>query len=173
MCGVDMLHRWCYYSGYAPGNKAKRMGKIGIDSGVSYTTKPRYQKSIKRATKMYLRLKDKKELMAKCGDAALILYEFYMSKAGVEGYGFYDIAAAEALGWNVHKVKTNRLKLTKSQFFKQCKGKLNDGRRVVITYLEPEYIQRIMQMEKDPELLSKLLSLHEEIENDNDDNLAQ
>ena len=124
-----------------------------------FTTKPRYQKTLRKATKMYLRLQDKKEVMDKCGDAALILYEFYVSKAGTPDYPFSDDLAAKALGWNVHKIKRNRLALAKSNYFKQINGKLNDGRKVTVTYLEPEYIAMVNACTKQ-EQITKLLESH-------------
>ena len=132
-------------------------------SSHTYSTKPRYQKSIKKATKMYLRIKDKVEVMQKCGDASLILYEFYISKAGLPSYAFSDKDAATALDWNIHKVKSNRLKLTSAHYFKQVNGRLNDGRKVTVTYLEPVLINEINTMVNDPELLSKLLEAEKEI----------
>lgn len=119
-----------------------------------YTTKPRYQKTLRKATKMYLRLQDKKEVMTKCGDAALILYEFYVSKAGTPDYSFSDELAAKALGWSVQKVKRTRLILTKSNFFKQVQGKLNDGRKITVTYLEPALIYAISKAKTNEEILT-------------------
>lgn len=108
---------------------------------------------------MYLRLKDKTEVMEKCGDAALILYEFYISKSGVPEYAFTDESAAKALNWNIHKVKRNRLSLIKNNYFKQVNGTLNDGRKVTVTYLEPEYIEHINSFDKKEEIV-ELLEKH-------------
>ncbi len=135
-----------------------------ISTAHTYNTKPRYQKSTRRASKMFLRLKDKTEVMENCGDAALILYEFYISKAGAPNYAFTDAQASDALNWNIHKIQQNRLKLTKHDYFKQVNGKLNDGRRVTVTYLEPELIREINSLANDPELLLKLLEMDKEID---------
>lgn len=128
----------------------------------AYAVKPRYQKTLKKATKMYLRLQDKVAVMNECGEAALILYEFYISKAGTPNYSFSDKAAGNSLNWDLQKVQRNRLKLVKAKYFKQVSGKLSDGRKVVITYLDPELINSLPGSESDTEhLINELFNENE------------
>ena len=106
-----------------------------------YLTTVPFQKTLRKATKMYLTLADKVALMTECGDAAMILYEFYISKAGVAGYTYADATVSFALKWSTSKVKKNRLRLIKAGYFKQVSGKLSDNRLITHTYLDPAIIQ--------------------------------
>ena len=133
-----------------------------IATSHTYSTKPKTQKSNRRATKVYLLQKERQDLMKECGDAALILYEYYLSKAGVPLYSFADEIVAPKLGWNIYKVKKNRLKLIKSNYFRQVSGRLNDGRKVTVTYLDKEEVADINTLANDPELLAKCLQLDKE-----------
>jgi len=123
-----------------------------------YSTKTKRQKSVRRATSVYLLEKERKDLMSSCGDAALILYEYYLKKAGIDGYTYQDELVARGLGWNSHKVKQNRLKLTKEQYFLQINGKLNDKRKITVTYLHPQEIHEVNALIDNPEFVSRLLA---------------
>ena len=108
-----------------------------------FQCKPKRQTKIKNGTYNYLHLQDKIDVMKACGDPALILYEFYLSKSGTPDYTFDDESVARAISWNKSKVKKYRLKLTTENYFLQRKGKLNDGARITITYLDPVLIRTI------------------------------
>ena len=102
-------------------------------------------------------MQDKVEVMRKCGDAALILYEFYINKASLDSYAFSDEDAAKALAWNIHKIAKNRRKLVDNSYFLQVSGRLTDKRKITVTYLEPKLINEIKSIIDCPELLTKLL----------------
>lgn len=92
---------------------------------------------------MYLLLEDKKNLMAECGDAATILFEYYLSRAGMEEYEYTDAKSAAALGWSVRKVEETRKKLTKAGYFFQQYGRYNTGAKIITTYLGKEPVSKI------------------------------
>ena len=112
----------------------------------NYITRCIKQKSKRRPTNMYLRLEEKKHLMKECGDAATILFEYYLSKAGMENYEYTDSKCAIALGWSTRKVQETRLKLTKAKYFLQRKGKLQGG-AVVFTYLGKDKVNKQLEVE--------------------------
>ena len=111
----------------------------------AYICKSIRQSTKKQATNSYLRQQDKVKVMNTCGDSALILYEFYIVKSGVPDFRFEDINVATSLDWNIYKVKKNRLRLIENGYFYQRRGKLNDGAKTVITYLDPSQIKEIQQ----------------------------
>ncbi len=111
-----------------------------------YICKAKRQNKTRPRTNYYLQLKDKVEVMRTCNDAGLILYEYYISKAGQPDFTFDDRTVARALDWSDAKVKKNRLKLTKNGYFLREKGSLNQGGRIVITYLDPEQIKEFQRL---------------------------
>ena len=60
----------------------------------------------------------KKEVVADINEIALMLLEFYYSKAGFD-YEFEDAQVAKALDWTVKKVSDNRRRLEKAGYFKK------------------------------------------------------
>jgi len=97
-----------------------------------------------------LPLAAKVEIMNNCGDAALILYEFYLYKGNLEGYTFSDEEVAKELDWNVYKVAKNRRKLIKHEYFLQVHGKFSDKRKITVTYFDSKNIHEILlQKEKE------------------------
>lgn len=94
---------------------------------------------------MYLTLSDKKTLMAECGDASTILFEYYLSKAGMEEYEYTDEKVSRALGWSVRKVQENRKRLTKAGYFFQQHGKYNSGTKIITTYLGKDPVSKIKE----------------------------
>jgi hypothetical protein len=105
-----------------------------------YQCKPLRQKQLKKATFHYLLLQDKIDVMKACGDPALILYEYYLAKSGQPDFTFEDDVVAKSIQWTKSKVKKNRLRLTGEDYFLQRRGKLHDGARITITYLDRKLI---------------------------------
>ena len=129
---------------------------------VNYNTVCEKQKSNRRPTRMYLRLQDKVEIMQACNSDAVILYEYYLSKAGVEEFELSDEKAAIALRWSLRKIQEVRKKLVKEGFFLQKKGRYTDGRKIITTYLgrsktapfrDTDHFEKI----EDTELISNIL----------------
>ena len=95
-----------------------------------------------RLTMSYLTLKQKVELMQDTNEVCLVLFEFYLSKAGYydkkhdTGFDYMDDAkVAKALHWTKSKVRDNRQQLMRANWMTIIKGKMNNGRKVQDTYL--------------------------------------
>lgn len=114
-----------------------------------YSTQPRQQRQSRGSTRMYLTLQDKVEVMAQCGDSAMILYEYYVSKGGKDNYSFSDELVAKALHWKIRKVKTYRLKLVANNYFKQMSGRFSSGKKFTVTYLDPVEIRELNGLGED------------------------
>ena len=95
----------------------------------------------------------KVEIMKNCSDAALILYEHYLSKTKLEGDTLSDENIAEELDWNVYKVAKNRRNLVDHGYFLQVNGKLSDKRKITVTYLDPKLIHEINALTEEKESL--------------------
>jgi len=117
----------------------------------NYITRSIKQKSKRRPTSMFLRLEDKKDLMKECGDAAMILFEYYLSKAGLENYEYTDQKCGLALGWSTRKVQETRLKLSRAGYFLQRKGKLQGG-TVIFTYLGKDKVKNQLKIEHEEKI---------------------
>lgn len=88
--------------------------------------------------KYYLTNAERKELISDCGDAACMLFEFYLrmvSKAEPTPEDFSDNNAASYFGWNEQKAKRNRLKLIKHKWFDTANFKYTDKRRGISFYV--------------------------------------
>lgn len=96
---------------------------------------------------MYLRLQDKVEIMQECNSDAVILFEYYLSKAGIGEFEFTDVKTATALKWTERKVQEVRKKLTKAGYYLQKKGSYNDGRKIVTTYLGKAKTAEFLELE--------------------------
>ncbi len=93
------------------------------------------------ATAIYLTTSQKVQIMKQCSDSALILYEFYLSKAAAPGYAFEDSKVAAALGWHISKVSRLRQQLTREGYFmRHTVAGLGKG---VLTILDPELIREV------------------------------
>lgn len=91
-------------------------------------------------TKKYLTEKDKRELGQLAGDAAVLLFDHYLSKTGLDNYLPTDEKAANCLGWKTSKAKNVRLKLARAHWFHQTKNTLNDGTKLTMTFLGPDAV---------------------------------
>ena len=69
----------------------------------------------------YLRMEDKRNIIKECNDSAVILFEYYLSKADIDSFEYTD-------------EKDVRLKLQKTGCYLQRSEELRDG-SIVITYL--------------------------------------
>jgi len=93
----------------------------------------------KRTISVYLTSSEKKELITECGDAALILYEHYIAKAGLRDYKYTDSKNAFALGWEPSKAKRIRLKLEKANYLKTIVYRNKQG-NYTVTYIGKENV---------------------------------
>ena len=81
-----------------------------------YTTKT-LDSNRREPRSRYMNWTQKKEVIKDINEIALVLLEFYYSKAGLEGYAFTDKQVAKALDWSLSKVRDYRLKLEKEGYF--------------------------------------------------------
>jgi hypothetical protein len=90
-----------------------------MDKKFYYSTNSLKQKNKRGETLIYLTQKEKNKLREEIGMGALLLFEFYLTKANTPDYNFEDVRVAKALEMSVRKVKELRLKLTKEGLFKK------------------------------------------------------
>jgi hypothetical protein len=109
--------------------------KYSVDTHVSCKNKK------KRTQSLYLTWKEKVQLMKECGDAAVILLEFFFSKAGTPDYEFNDKKSAKALGWSTSKVRFVRTRLQKANYFYSLAARnVRNKRRYVFISLGKEAV---------------------------------
>lgn len=70
---------------------------------------------------MYATNEQKAVIIKACGEPAVILYEFYLSKANEDTYVHTDKKNARVFGWTIAKARVVRLKLEKAGWFKHIK----------------------------------------------------
>ena len=93
--------------------------------------------------KYYLSNIERKALIAECGDAACMLFEFYLrmaAKTTPNPEDFADSNAAEYFGWDKQKAKRNRLKLVKARWFDTANFKYFDKRKGISFYVGKESV---------------------------------
>jgi len=110
-----------------------------------YVCKPLRQSKRKSSTFTYLTLAQKIAIMKACSDSALILYEYYLSRSGLDDYGFEDAKVARSLEWDESKVRRIRRQLTRQHYFYQTKSTDPNGVRTVVTHLDHDRIVKIME----------------------------
>lgn len=98
-------------------------------------------KNSKRATKVFLTMKEKRTLMSTFNDATCILMEYYVDLTKRTNPVYDDVNVAKALGWKQAKVKRLRIALTKADYFYSIK----EG-RIKVTYLFPEAVAKAKNM---------------------------
>lgn len=75
---------------------------------------------------------DKKRLIIECGDAAYLLFDYWLSVSGQYDGVLTDTKAAQNLGWKTTKVKRVREKLQRFGWYKATKyPAANDGTRMI------------------------------------------
>jgi len=114
------------------------------------------QKPVRKSNMYMLTEEERKEMLSTLGDSAVILYEFYLRKAGYSDYSFKDEDAARKLAWDISKVQRTRLKLVKAGWFYQSTGKLTNHKKITVTYLgkkcvnEAKILENIKVINSDP-----------------------
>ena len=79
--------------------------------------------------------RERREVITKIGDSACMLFEYYLRMASIGGLPLTDFDAAAYFGWNVHKVKRNRLALGRAGWYRSTKGSFTDGRKIMSYYI--------------------------------------
>ena len=93
--------------------------------------------------KMYLTQSERRALLAACGDAALLLLEYYIRMASLkEKEEITDEKAANYFGWRPEKAKRIRQKLIKAGWFDQARITLHKGGRGIVYFIGQEPVSR-------------------------------
>jgi len=116
------------------------------NSLTEYSTSTLRHSTKKGGTQVYLTWKQKSELMAECGDASLILFEYYLSRAGYmdktdKGFNYRDDSKpAKVLGWTTSKVEKTRQRLMKNNWMKIQTGRFSNNKKIVRTTLGKDLV---------------------------------
>ena len=89
---------------------------------------------------MYLSEADIKELLTIGNESCVILFEYYLKKAGIANFEYTDTKAANSLGYSERKVRDTRLLLTKLGWFKQKIIK-QKKEQAIFTYLGKKSVE--------------------------------
>lgn len=82
------------------------------------------------------------ELISELGDAAYLLYDYYLRLASfTEKVEPTDAHAADYFSWDEAKVQRIRLKLTKAGWVRFSRSTHSDGRKSLIGYLGKEAVE--------------------------------
>ena len=90
--------------------------------------------------KLVLKETEQRRVLADVGSDACMLYLHYIAKSGTDNFTYTDEGAAAYLGWNLSKIKRQRLKLVHSFWFHQESGVMSSGRKTFTTYLGKEKV---------------------------------
>ena len=112
---------------------------------VEYCTVMVPNKRLKPASPYYLTQQQRQHILTHLGDACYIVLMHYTDKAYIKNFSFDDAKVAKALGYNIQKVQRARLKLVKHGWFLQSTYTNNEGRKVIMTYLGQEAVQRYLK----------------------------
>ena len=74
---------------------------------------------------VYLTLAQKVEVMGLVNEVGLVLFEFYLSKIGVDQYQYTDEKTARSLNWTVRKVANTRRDLIKHDLYKEERDRIS------------------------------------------------
>jgi len=92
-------------------------------------------------SKYFLSDRERKELIGSLGDAACMLFEYYLRMAAKGDVELCDQHSAEYFGWNLYKVKRNRLALSRAGWFRQVRSTFTDGRRGLTYYIGEDAVR--------------------------------
>jgi len=108
---------------------------------IEFNTHAERQKTNRSAGKLYTSASNIKDLVTQCGEAGCLLYQYYLSKAGIDNFQYTDEKSAKYFGWKESKAKKVRQKLDKANWHYQVAGSLNNGTKTVHTYLGQEVVR--------------------------------
>lgn len=92
--------------------------------------------------KHYVTREQRQELISTLGDAACMLFEYYLRVGSIkEPTEILDQNAADYFPWNIQKVQRNRLKLEKAGFFYHRNFYSNTGIKAVTYYLGKDIVK--------------------------------
>lgn len=103
----------------------------------------------RKMTFNYLTINEIKEVSNICGDSAVVLLEYYLSRAGTPKFEYTDEKSAKALGWTKKKTQRNRLILTENNWYREARGKYYDGRKFKTCYIGKRAVLDSLTTEED------------------------
>lgn len=92
--------------------------------------------------KYALREIERKALISEVGVHGLVLFEYYLRMASVEGMELTDEDASEYFGWSIHTTGRWRRELIKNGWFHSDNARLNNGEKVIVYYLGKSEVKR-------------------------------
>ena len=84
--------------------------------------------------KYYLSSEERKEIL-KLGEAACLLYEFYLRMASIPQQSMEDDVAIKYFGWNIHKVRRYRQVLHKNGWFNSVRFTYTNSNKGITYYV--------------------------------------
>jgi len=96
-------------------------------------------------SKYFIADKERKELITNLGDAACMLYEYYLRMASIGDVEITDTTTAGYFGWNIHKAKRNRLALVRAGWFRSARSNFSDGRKGMTYYVGKDAVMESMR----------------------------
>ena len=94
--------------------------------------------------KFFASSNERRRLIKEVNDAGFLLYEYYLSLAGVGSKDeISDEQTAKYFGWEVSKVKRLRTNLTKAGWFSQESYSYTKGRKGITYYIGKEEVARL------------------------------
>jgi hypothetical protein len=96
-------------------------------------------------SKYFLSDRERRELISDIGDAACMLYEYYLRMASIGDRELSDTQVAGYFGWSKYKAKRNRLALIRAGWFRSTKGVFSDGRKLMSYYIGQDAVQESRQ----------------------------
>lgn len=95
--------------------------------------------------KYYLTASERKELIHDHGDAACLLFEYYLRMASIGDEQITDTTAADYFGWSIQKVQRNRLALMKSGWYSQARYNMPNKRKGITYYIGKDAVRQAHQ----------------------------
>ena len=95
--------------------------------------------------KYALRETERKALISEVGVHGLVLFEYYLRMASVEGMELTDDVAADYFGWSVATTGRWRRELIKEGWFHADNARLKNGEKVIVYYLGKTEVSRALR----------------------------
>jgi hypothetical protein len=96
-------------------------------------------------TKYFVSDRERRQLISSIGDAAYMLFEYYLRMASIGDQELTDDNAALYFGWSTQKAKRNRLALSRAGFFRSTNGKLSDGTKTIHYYIGEDAVSESLE----------------------------
>lgn len=92
--------------------------------------------------KYYLSAEERRSLIQEVGDAACMLYEYYLRMASIPNQVITDDMAAEYFGWNTRKVRRYRQALTNAGWYDSARYTIAKVRKGISYYIGKEAVAK-------------------------------